>query len=225
MPVWTPGSYVVRDYSAHLEQFLATDDSGRVLPVRKTAKNRWRVESGDAAEIRVSYDIWAGELNVSANWVESSFALLNGAGLFLFSEQSRDLAQLVDLALPGNWPHVHTSMDNGAEPGRFRAANYDELVDSPILAGSTVAHDFKVRGQPYSLVFSAGSRYWDVEQAARDVREIIRTQQEFWGVNPFTKRYLFLNLLTGSFAGLEHDHSTVLMTRAWAMRDPHEYRR
>lgn len=223
MPVWTPGSYLVREYSAHLEKLQVKNAGGDPVPVQKTAKNRWVLEADQAGEFTVSYDIWAGELNVSANWVESSLALLNGAAVFLYTDASRSLPQSVEVLLPAEWPLVHSSMDRDGDSSRFVARDYDELVDSPIVAGNTVEHAFEVDGLPYSLVLSRNDRWWDGERAADDVARIIKIQQDFWGINPFSKRYLFMNLFMGRYSGLEHDYSTVLMTNSWAMRDRKEY--
>ncbi|MEE4216533.1 MAG: PDZ domain-containing protein [Xanthomonadales bacterium] len=225
MPVWTPGSYLVREYSAHLEQLVVSASSGDLLASRKIAKNRWVAEVNEAGEITLAYDIWAGELNVGANWVDSSLALLNGAGVFLYTDASRSLPQMVEVNLPADWPNVHTSMDREGDGNRFIARDYDELVDSPIVAGKTVEYHFEVDGQAYGLVQSRENRFWDGARAVEDAAKIIKTQQAFWGINPFTKRYLFLNLFVGSHSGLEHDHSTVLMTDPWVMRDDHDYRR
>ena len=224
MPVWTPGSYLVREYSAHIERMQAMEGQGDSLPLRKTAKNRWAVESGDATAIRVAYDVWAGEIHVGANWVENSKALLNGAGVFLYTERSRAMPQEVVVTLPEHWPNVHTSMEATGEGRQYRARDYDELIDSPIVAGNTVEYNFEVNGQPYGLVFSENSRYWDYEKAVEDTAKLIREQQAFWGVNPFDRRYLFMTMFMGSFSGLEHDHSTVLMMDSLAMRNRDDYR-
>ena len=223
MPVWTPGSYLVREYAANLEGLQVTDRNGAGLPVRKTAKNRWRVDAGDAGEIRVAYDIWAGKMNVSTNWVEESFALLNGAGVFLYTDDSRSLTQEVTIRLPAAWAAANTAMESDAPGGPFRAIDYDELVDSPILAGNTVASDFEVDGHDYGLVFSSDNRLWDGEKAAADAARIVSAHQEFWGTNPFWRKYLFMAVFDDSFAGLEHDHSTVLMADPWSMRDDQDY--
>ncbi len=183
----------------------------------------WRLsETGD---ITLAYDIWAGELNVSAQ--------LGGLLVGSFEWRRRIpvhrcqpiLPQVVEVSLPADWPNVHTSMDREGDGNRFIATDYDELVDSPIVAGNTVESDFEVDGQPYGLVQSRANRFWDGARATADVARIIKVQQDFWGINPFTKRYLFLNLFVGSHSGLEHDHSTVLMTDPWGMRDDHDYRR
>ena len=44
-PVWTPGSYLVREFSRHLECIEADDGAGRRLPVVRLDKHRFRVDA------------------------------------------------------------------------------------------------------------------------------------------------------------------------------------
>jgi predicted metalloprotease with PDZ domain len=83
MAVWTPGSYLVREFSRHVEAVTAATATGAMLPVEKTAKNRWRVTTGGAAHVTVSYRVYGREMSVRTNWIESDFAFLNGAPTFL----------------------------------------------------------------------------------------------------------------------------------------------
>ena len=223
LPNWTPGSYVIRDHATHLERLHVTDGDGRVLALSKTAKNRWRIDTEAAGELTINYDVWAGELHVSSSWVESDFALLNGAGIFLFSADSRVWRQEIAVQLPDSWSRIRTSLTPMQEIGRYIALNYDELVDSPILAGNAPEYEFSQGGQDYVLVNQGESEFWDGERSVRDVTAIVKAQQEFWAVNPFDREYLFLNVLLEASGGLEHDHSTVMMGSRWAMRNEKEY--
>jgi len=58
MPVWTPGSYLVREYSRFVEDFRARDPQGRALLWEKTRKNRWRIRAGGARAVEVSYRVY-----------------------------------------------------------------------------------------------------------------------------------------------------------------------
>jgi len=223
LPNWTPGSYVIRDHAAHLERLQARDGTGRFLEVEKTAKNRWRIDTEGARELTLNYDVWAGELHVSSSWIESDFALLNGAGIFLFSEDSRLWRQEIVVKLPESWSRIRTSLTALQDKGHFSASNYDELVDSPIVAGNAPEYEFSHDGQNYVLVNQGESGFWDGERSMRDLTAIVKGQQEFWAVNPFDRDYLFLNFLLEGSGGLEHDHSTVMMASRWAMRNEKEY--
>jgi predicted metalloprotease with PDZ domain len=223
MPSWTPGSYLIRDFAGQVEDLRARGPDGRPLNVRKASKNHWRIETTGVKELTVSYRVWAGELSVATSWVESGQALLNGAGVFLYSEQSRSWPQQVRVRLPADWAGVFTALPESAEAGVFVARDYDELVDSPIVAGNMQSYDFKVRGWPYALVSSGTAPLWDGEQARKDVAAIVEAQQEFWGVNPFEREYVFLNFFMGPYSGLEHDHSTVIMSDVWLLASRSEY--
>jgi hypothetical protein len=41
MPVWTPGSYMVREFARHVQNFAAFDGSDRALEWTKANKNTW----------------------------------------------------------------------------------------------------------------------------------------------------------------------------------------
>jgi predicted metalloprotease with PDZ domain len=223
MPSWNPGSYVIRDYAANLERFKATDSGGQSLFFTKITKNRWRIDTRGVAELTIDYDVWAGRINVAESWVESDYALLNGAGLFLYNEQTRHWPQSVRADLPDSWSAIHTSLKQPEDEPFFLARDYDVLIDSPILAGNTVEYDFDVNGQSYSLVLSGENVLWDGAVAVQDTASIVKAQQDFWGVNPFDRKYLFLNLFLDKFSGLEHDHSTVMMCSPWQMRGREDY--
>src|SRR5262245_1471026 len=45
LPIWTPGSYLAREYSRHVQDFNAGDGSERPLPWRKIDKATWRIET------------------------------------------------------------------------------------------------------------------------------------------------------------------------------------
>ena len=223
LPNWTPGSYVIRDYAAGLERFQAVDGSSKNLDAEKVAKNRWRINTENVSELTVSYDVWAGELGVASSWIESGFALINGAGVFMYSSDSKDWPQEVVVHRPDSWSRIQTSLAPLTEPGRYSAKDYDELVDSPIVIGNAAEYRFENDGQGYVLVNLGETAFWDGERSVQDVTAIVNAQQDFWTVNPFERDYLFLNLLLEARGGLEHDHSTVMMSSRWAMRNRKEY--
>ncbi len=114
MPVWTPGSYMVREFARHVEGFTARDGQGRSLEVEKTRKNRWRVSTGKAAAITVNYRLYAHEMSVRTNWVDDRFALLNGAATFITLVERRARPHEVRLVLPSGWKQTMTGTAGSA---------------------------------------------------------------------------------------------------------------
>ncbi len=226
MPVWTPGSYLVREYARHLEGFEAEGPGGAPLEWGKTAKNVWRVEPAGAGNLTVRYRLYGREMSVRTNWIEDGFALVIPAGTFLTARGLEGRPHAVRVEPPPGWAGVWTALDpeSGAETGAYayRARDLDELVDSPLLAGSPAVHDFEVDGKPMSLVNLGEGGLWDGDRAAADVRRVVEGYRALYGGLPFP-RYLFLNLITESRGGLEHKNSSVLMTSRYAFRDRRSY--
>src|SRR3954467_9445074 len=54
MAVWTPGSYLVREYERNVEGLRASA-SGRALTIEKPVKNRWRIATAGAREVELKY--------------------------------------------------------------------------------------------------------------------------------------------------------------------------
>ncbi len=225
MPVWTPGSYLVREYARHVENFSARGADGKALEVSKTRKNRWTIQTGGAERVQVSYRVYAREMGVQSSWIDAGFALLNGAATFLtLAEDAGPRPHEVALILPPGWLKSFTGLPDAPGGGahRFVAPDFDTLVDCPIYAGNPAVYEFQVDGKPHYLVNEGEHGVWDGPRSARDVEAIVRVQRDFWGSLPYDK-YIFFNLLTESGGGLEHKNSTVLMASRWATRRRADY--
>lgn len=217
LPVWTPGSYLVREYSRHIDQIAAYTDGGTPLAIEKTIKNRWKVHAGGAHSVRVHYRVYGREINIRSNWIESDFALLNGGATFLSVVGRLDRPLEVSLQMPAGWKGAYTSLARDAN-GTFAAPNYDTLVDSPIVAGSPQVDSFPIDGVTHYVVTVGGEGVWDNAKIAAHLTKVVQAERDFWGELPSDRPYYFLNLLTGSRGGLEHKNSTVLMADRFLSR-------
>ncbi len=226
MVVWTPGSYLVREFARNLEEISARTPTGTPLSVVSSRKNRWRVDTGGAPTVVLTYRVYSREMSVRTNWVEENFALVNGAPTFLTiaddTVESRPHDVLVEL--PPEWAQSVTALQAAPDgrPNSYRAADLDELIDSPIVAGNPAVYEFTVAGVPHSLVNIGEGGLWDGQRAKDDVERIVREHYELWGFFPY-EHYLFLNMITEARGGLEHRASSLLMTSRWQMRARKEY--
>ena len=223
MAVWTPGSYLIREYERHVEHVAATGSGSTALSVTKSAKNRWVVATGGADAVILTYRVYGREMSVRTNWIESGFALINGAPTFLTLADSHARPHEVTVMLHSSWTRVMTALPPLADKEHsFRAATYDMLVDSPILIGSPAVHAFEIDGRIHRLANEGEAGVFDGARAARDLESIAREQHRFWGSIPY-RSYVCLNLMTESGGGLEHCDSAVLMTSRWATRTRKAY--
>lgn len=224
MAVWTPGSYLVREFSRHVESVTAESPGGIALRVEKTAKNRWRVATGGALMVIVSYRVYGREMSVRTNWIESDFAFVNGAPTFLTLAGEPRRPHEVSIVPASGWTRSITALEPAVRPKpdttaphTYCAPDYDTLVDSPILIGNPELYEFSVDGVPHVLANAGDTTFFDSSRVVKDLEAIVRAHKEFWGSFPY-QRYVFINLLTEAGGGLEHARSSVLMASRWSTR-------
>ncbi|MFP5379285.1 MAG: hypothetical protein ACLGHP_05970, partial [Vicinamibacteria bacterium] len=224
MAVWTPGSYLIREYQRHVEQVAARGAGGQSLAVAKTTKNRWRVSTGGASTVTVSYRVYGREMTVRNNWIEAGFAMLNGAPTFLTLVERGPRPHRVRLELPAGWTRTATALTPVAgQPHTFVAEDFDTLVDSPIIAGNPVVTEFAVDGKAHYVVHEGDPSLWDTARANDDVRKIVEVTRDFWGGDLPYPYYYVLNMVTEAGGGLEHKNSTLLMANRFATRTRRPY--
>jgi predicted metalloprotease with PDZ domain len=226
MAVWTPGSYLMREFARHIEEIAAhgQDELGgsgdRRLPLIKLAKNRWRVSCAGQRRVAVRYRLYARELSVRTNFVDAGFCLVNGAATFLTMAEGGPRPHEVRLILPPAWNVAVSALPPApsGEEAAYRATDFAHLVDSPIYAGNAPVYRFEVEGRPYLLINEGETGApWDGPRSARDAERVVREHLAFWGGPPY-ERYVFFNLIAEGAGGLEHGSSSVLMTSRWRAR-------
>ncbi len=224
MPVWTPGSYLVREYAKHLQDFSAFNDN-KALNWHKLAKNHWQVDTSDISEITIRYRIFANELTVRTNHLDATHGYFNGAALFFRIPEFDSLPIHVSIQTPHPQWQITTALPVVAEQANtFIATNFDTLVDSPFEIGTHQLHDFEVRGKPHQLaIWGKGNA--TPQPMIEDMKKIIEVEAQMFGGLPY-ERYLFLLHLSGqSFGGLEHKNSCSLIYQRFGFSDREKYER
>jgi predicted metalloprotease with PDZ domain len=224
MAVWTPGSYLVREYERHVENVVARNPGGTPLTVVKSAKNRWRVTTGGAPRVTLQYKVYGREMTVRNNWIESGFAMLNGAPTFISLVGGGSRPHDVRIEMPAAWKASATALTPGASPNTYRAEDFDTLVDSPIIIGNPVIRQFEVGGKRHALVLEGDPSLFDADRAVGDVRKIVEAAGAAMGNRFDYPHYYFLNMVTEAGGGLEHKNSFLTMSSRFTTRTPRAYR-
>ncbi|BAZ17881.1 peptidase M61 domain-containing protein [Calothrix sp. NIES-4071] len=225
-PVWTPGSYLVREYSKNLQDFTAFSDD-KPLEVCKISKNHWQVntkEISNVSLVTITYRIFANELSVRTNHLDATHAYFNGAALF-FRIPNYD-KQPIDITIkaPSEW-HITTALPPVPEKiNTFRAADFDTLVDSPFEIGVHEVYNFEVLGKPHELAIWGKGNY-QVERMITDIKRIIEVEAELFGGLPYSRYVFLLHLFAQAFGGLEHKDSCSLIYQRFGFRDQDKYER
>jgi predicted metalloprotease with PDZ domain len=225
MATWTPGSYLVREYARHIDSITAANSEGEPLDIEKTSKNRWTIKTPDHEnDFTVTYRLYCNELSVRTNMVERSYAVLNGAATFLTIPQRLDVEHRIELNMPNKWKRSSSSLPPlEGKADQYRAASYDELVDSPVVAGNVELFPFFVDGVKHVLVNVNDRGDWDGSRAADELAKVVAAHHRLWNCVPYD-RYYFINVIAGGGGGLEHDNSCLLLTNRYAMRSEGSFR-
>ncbi len=206
LPVWTPGSYLVREYSRHVQDFEVTDRTGTRLPFTRIDKRSFRIVSR-GAEVRCRYRVYANELTVRTSHLDGSHGYFNGATLFFYSEHLRLEPHRVEIAAPPTWRVTTTLRRDGAG---FLAADYDELIDSPVELGPTKPLEFVAAGKPHEVALW-GELQLDERRLLNDLTRIIETEAALFEGLPNERYVFFLYGTDRGRGGLEHKASTALL--------------
>jgi predicted metalloprotease with PDZ domain len=223
MAVWTPGSYLIREYQRHVEN-IAARASGKTLSIQKSAKNRWRVETGGAASVTVTYRVYGREMTVRNNWIEQSFAMLNGAPTFISLVGGLARPHDVRIELPSQWQASATAlMPVSGQAHAYRAEDFDTLVDSPIILGNPVTREFTVAGKRHVTVFEGDTQFFDVDRATADTQKIVEAGGRVMGGRFDYPHYYALNMIVDTGGGLEHKNSFLVMAGRFTTRTRRSY--
>lgn len=220
MPVWTPGSYLVREYARHVQDFAVKDASGRDLQWEKINKNTWRINTAGAKEIVATYRVYSNELTVRTNELNDEHAFWNNGALLMFPKDQLKAPSTVTVKPYGNWKVATGLPEVAGQPNTFRAENYDVLYDSPFEVSDYKEIKFTVRGKPHRFVVTGEGNY-DLKQMAEDTAKIAEEGYKIFGEFPFDDYTFIVNLRGGG--GLEHLNSTALQWNRFGFKPRSRY--
>ncbi|WP_017652514.1 M61 family metallopeptidase [Fortiea contorta] len=218
LPVWTPGSYLVREYAKNLQDF-AVFAADKPLSWRKISKNHWQVETGNVTQLTVHYRIFANELSVRTNHLDSTHGYFNGAAIFfrLLGWEQQPIRVTITPARP-EWL-VTTPLPSDPElANTFYAADFDTLVDSPFEIGTHQLYQFEVLGKSHELAIWGGGNFQPQEMIA-DIEKIIHVEAQMFGGLPYERYVFILHLFHQAYGGLEHKTSCSLIYHRFGFRN------
>ena len=229
LPRWIPGSYMIRDFSKHIESLKATHN-GYPLSISLLDNHTWQIEPVSGGPIQIDYTVYAWDLSVRKAHLDESHGFFNGTSVFLQVQGQEHLPCLVEIKAPRQskkW-RVYTSLAPAQNHpdvalhthfGFYRANNYDDLIDHPVEMGRPQVISFVAGGIAHDMVFTGVLPNIDFQRIAADAAKICKAQIRLFepedGTAPFSdnsNRYVFLTTVTGSdYGGLEHRNSTALI--------------
>jgi len=221
LPVWIPGSYLIREFAKNLHG-LRAEQGGHPVNVQALDKHRWRVDCQADEALQVQYQVTATDASVRTAWLDVTRGFFNGTSVCLCvcgQEQTPHALHILcpdpDWSLATGLPAQEVHPDGF---GTYLAHNYDELVDCPVEMGCFAPFHFSVRSVPHSLVVTGVTPTFDDKRLASDTQRICETVAAFWhgaegegSMLPLEQYVFLLHATSSDWGGLEHRNSTALV--------------
>jgi predicted metalloprotease with PDZ domain len=228
MPTWTPGSYLIREFSRNVLDLVAFDiDEDTALRSGKVTKNIWEIATGSASNIRIKYRVYAFEFTVDTSYMDNQHAIINGASVFMYVEGFQNEKSTLTIIPASDWKEIATGLElapeQEANSWTLLVPNFDILVDSPIEVGNQRKFSFQVDGIDHEVsIFS--QRELDTADLVSNLKKIVEITARVFSKIPY-KRYVFLIDFVGNvYGGLEHLNSTYCIAPIYRLEPVQEYR-
>ncbi len=224
LPVWIPGSYMIREFSRFVDVFEVMDKDGKLLNCEKVDKNTWRVQSAGKSNLKIHYQVYAFDLSVRTSFIDDEHAFLNGSSIFMFIEEHVKNPVTVTIVPAPTWKVISVALDrvNESNPWNVKAPNYDELVDAPFEIGNQLVFTFTAAGVPHEVsMFGEGN--FDVDRLKKDMTRIVDECTAIYGSHPCKKYVFFIHNMNSGGGGLEHKNSTTLQANKWGYTNTSTY--
>ena len=219
LPVWIPGSYMVREFAKNLQNLRATQGR-RSVPLQQLDKATWQVDAAPGKPLVLTYAVYALDNSVRTAWLDASRGFFNGTSLCLQVAGQETLPHALELMstrATATW-HVATGLPavatNTRGFGSYMADDYDALVDHPFELGHFWSGEFKACGVPHRFVVAGAAPSFDGARLLADTQKICEAEIRFWhprGKPPHTNYVFMLNAVDDGYGGLEHRNSTALI--------------
>lgn len=226
MPSWIPGSYLIRDFSKHIESIEAytTEKNSKPLALDRIDNDRWRLPS-NCGSADIITTVYAFDSSVRAAYLDTERAFFNASSLCLAVKGQQGLPCSLAIVAPeaasANHWSVQTSLrsvkTDSQGYGFYLAQNYDDLIDHPVALGEFQIVHWKSNGVPHRMAIQGCVNAIDTKRLVDDLQAICTSIINLFEPKskkaPF-KNYLFLvNAVLNGYGGLEHRNSTALLCR------------
>ncbi len=214
MPAWSPGRYVMYNFSKNVFDVTAVAGDGRPLKVKLLDKQTWRVFVKKAEQLKFSYRVFANTLDGTFSKIDSNGASINGAGIFMYIRHRKDRPIILSVLAPKSW-NVISALQR-LKQNTYRAVHYDQLIDSPIEMGQLFVYRFEHQNRLHRLVFHQPLDQDLQSKFIADLKRVIDQQWCVFGVDLPYDQYTFfyhLNPQLKHSDGMEHQNSCRVLLR------------
>lgn len=231
LPTWRSGRYVILDFSSTVRDVTARDGAGGPLPVRKTSKTTWRVDTDAPGPVTLEYAVFADSRNDRTRYIDATHCFFDASAVLVYNEPRRDQPHRVRLTdVPDGWAIATGLQPDGSGPNAWLSPSYDVLADSPFEMGELDIYRFESHGIPHEITIwadpennSPESLGYEPEELVGDFKEITDEQIAMFGSAPYDRYVYMIHIYPGAGGGTEHLNSTIMQTRPGVFTDEDRY--
>lgn len=208
LPAWRPGRYEIANYAQHLKSLEVQGPEGSQV-CRKKTKDLWEFTAPDSGLYRITYAYHAAQLDAGGSWVSPDMVYLNFINLAFALSGREEEPITIRLNLPKRY-QVACALSQ-PENHLLNAKNFQELVDSPLMASETLHHrSYRVEDSLFHLWVS-GNVSFDSNEVLEVFRSFTQKQIDDFGDFPAQAYHFLIHLLPfPHYHGVEHKYSTVI---------------
>ncbi|WP_247232497.1 M61 family metallopeptidase [Telluribacter sp. SYSU D00476] len=210
LPAWRPGRYEIQNFAKYIQRLEVQGQSGQPRPFHKVTKDRWLIDTTGEREVVIRYNFYANIQNAGSSYVDEDLWYLNFINFCMYTEGRINEPCRVELALPANY-EIACGMPE-VQKHTLEAADYYQLVDSPLLASDSLQHEIYEEGGVRFHVWMYGNLRPNWRRIRTDFARFSREQIATMGEFP-EQEFHFLNLVlpTAFYHGVEHHNSTMIV--------------
>lgn len=217
LPSWSPGSYLMREYSRNIRTINVQSQNGEALFFEQISKGAWSIDFNKSElakpcqEVTIFYKIYCHELTVRTSHVDESHAFLHGPS-YLMGLRGKKLSPVVEFRFPALWSKLHTGLKDISEKRDvflYSAESFDDLLDCPVEIGCHESDGFMVQGKEHHLVWY-GEQFPHENNLKADIKKIVETVASHFTDIPYDSYLFITHLKKNLYGGLEHKNSTAL---------------
>lgn len=221
LPAWTPGSYMIRNYSSHIHIQGVIDASGEELSYRQNTIDSWLIFA-EGKSFSFRYRVYSYERSVRTNFLSSDYGFINSPAVFMYPKNRLGEPSQIRFNLNRNFKHIYTSLQNHSK-ALYLARNFDELFDSPFLLTNNISYNFEAGGCNHEIVFLGDIAEAKKNQIVTDLRNICQFEIDYMGGTQNNYYLFMIDLIDADYGGLEHSASSVNMFDPGKLHDRDEY--
>lgn len=220
LPTWSPGSYMIRDYSGHIFGMEATNAQGKEFPIEQKGLSQWDLICNKNYAI-VTYYVFAYEFSVRTNFLDSEYGFINSPSLFLYPEKLIHHKITIEFdKIP--FKKIYTPLQKN-ENNFYYAEDFNELFDSPFHLSNRSSYFFDSYSCRHEVLIEGNLPKNIKDSLLLDLKRITDKQASLFGDNPNSYYLFIINMTDNSYGGLEHKACSVNMFDASKLQEHSEY--